>query len=58
MGTDGFVTEWKVDVNPENKEWACRKWSQNNAKYNSVIYEKSSKSILVAGVENNKSVIR
>ena len=58
VGTDGFVSEWKVDVKPENKEWACRKWSQNNAKYNSVVYEKTNKSILVSGVESNKPVIR
>jgi WD40 repeat protein len=58
VGVDGFVTEWRVDVRPENKEWGCRKWSQNNAKYTSVVFEKSSKSILVCGVESNKSVIR
>lgn len=35
-----------------------KKWTQANAKYSSVMYEKTARSILASGIELGKSVIR
>jgi WD40 repeat protein len=58
VGVDGTVSEWKFSESKESKEWVCKKWNQNNSKYSSVVFEKNAKSILTAGFESNKSVIR
>jgi WD40 repeat protein len=58
VGQDGLVIEWRYESRPENKEWECRKWSQNSGKYTSGVYERSSKSFLASGQEMGKSVVR
>lgn len=59
VGIDGTATEWKQgDLKAENKEWIGKKWTQGNARYSSVMYEKTARSILASGVESGKSVIR
>lgn len=58
IGADGFVIEWKYETKSENKEWPCRKWSQNNARYTSGIYERNAKSLLSSGQESSKNVVR
>lgn len=51
VGIDGTATEWRQgDPKADNKEWAGKKWTQPNAKYSSVVYEKTARSILAGGV--------
>jgi WD40 repeat protein len=58
VGSDGLVVEWRYEAHPENKEWECRKWPQNNARYSSGVYERNSKSFLASGQEIARNVVR
>ena len=58
-GADGTVSEWRQgDPKSEGKEWTGRKWTQPNGRYACAVYEKAARSVLAAGVEGGKSVVR
>lgn len=51
-GHDGAIIEWKVS------DWSCKKFIQSSSRYSSVMYNYQNNSILAAGVEGAKNVVR